>query len=199
MDYRVARILRVLIYILVALVIIALLVFAFNSLRKLITTNNSSSSSQATQPVNINDFKTTDSSMRFIADGPIEAAEEHETTTITISATQRVVEVVKGYAQAPVLSKAYPNNQAGYDAFIDALNSANFTAVRTSTSTNRNGACPLSNRYSYQILVAGSYKQDTWSASCGSKLGTFGGSVSTTQSLFKAQIPDYSQVVSSVQ
>lgn len=199
MDYRVARILRILILILVALVVIALLVVAFNALRNVFKGTTSSSTGSTTQAINLNDFKTNGSSMRFIMDGPIEAPETHETTIITVSASQSILEVVKGYTQAPVLSQAFANNQASYNAFIDALSTAGFTSVKESNSTNRGGACPLGNRYSYQILVSGALKQDTWSASCGSKQGTFGGSVNTTQQLFRAQIPNYSKLVSSVQ
>jgi hypothetical protein len=199
MDYRVARILRILIYILIALVILALLVVAFNALRRVFSGTSATSTTTTAQVIHLNDYKTNGSSVRFVMDGPIEAPEQHETTTITISATQSVLEVVKGYSQAPVLSQAFPNNQASYNAFLDALSSAGFTNVKESTTTNRGGACPLGNRYSYQILLSGALKQDTWSASCGAKQGTFGGSVSTTQQLFRLQIPSYSKLVSSVQ
>lgn len=196
MDYRLARFLRVVIIIFGAILILVLLWAAFNGIK------NTFKGSKAEPPktISLQDYQTNDSVMRYVIDGPTEAQETHEKTVVSISAKQRVVEVYIGYEKPPVLSQAFANNQAGYDAFLAALNSAGFTLVKDAQSgASRAGSCALGNRYSYQVVAAnGSLSQDTWGNSCASKQGTFAGNASQVRQLFQLQIPEYNTIVSSV-
>ena len=198
MDYRVARIIRWLIYILVGLLVILLLFVAYRGIMNAF--KESSTSTTPTQAVNLNDYKTNGAQLKFITDGPIVASENHYQYVITISATQRTVDVIKGYGQAPVTSKSFGNNQASYDAFIAAVNSAGFANTKTAPSgATLEGQCSLGDKYSYQIVSGGSMPLNSWNTSCDTGGGTFNGRTSLTQELFQTQIPNDYDIVGSVQ
>jgi hypothetical protein len=60
------------------------------------------------------------------------------------------------------------------------------------------GQCPLGFRYILDLNDGSDDLSRLWASSCGSKVGTSGGSITTLQALFQAQIPNYSQLVSQV-
>lgn len=197
MDYRVARILRVLIYVLVGLLCLLVLYVGFKGLQR---TLRPATTQEAPKTIKLADYATNGSQMRYVIAGPVVANQNFRQTTISVSATQAVVEVTKGYEQPPVLSRAFANNQTAFNAFISALNVNGFTNVKTAPEgASRTGSCSLGNKFSYQVYVNGSYAQDTWNTSCDSRQGTFAGSTSVVQQLFQAQIPDYAAIVGSVQ
>lgn len=197
MDYRVARVVRYIIYALVGLLLILLLIAAFNGIKNAFKQSNSSQSTAA-QPVNFGELQKSGATVQYVIEGAINAPENHRQVTIAVSPTQRTVEVEEGYDVAPVQSKTYPNSQASYDAFMSALNTAGYSGVKEPTSgVSRTGSCPFGNKYSFQIISGGTLVQDTWNNSCGQKQGTFSGSYSTVDKLFKNQIPNYSDVTTS--
>jgi hypothetical protein len=159
-----------------------------------------SKAADAPKSVNLNDYKTNGAQMRYVITGPVVANQNFRQTTIIVSSTQAVVEVTKGYQSAPTLSQAFANNQTAFDAFISALNVNGFTSTKAADSgVSRIGSCSTSNKFSYQIYANGSYVQDTWNNSCNVRQGTFAGSSSAVGLLFQAQIPNYNNIVSSVQ
>jgi hypothetical protein len=197
MDYRVARVLRVVIYLLLGLIVIGLLFVALNGIRNVLRQGNAPK--DAPKELKLADYSNNGSKVRYITNGTIQAPVNQQTITITVSQSQSVVEIFRGSSQTPILSQAYANNQASYESFLSALASAGYTKVQESSTTNRLGACPLGNRFSYQVIAAnGSLPQDTWNTSCSSKQGTFAGNTSLTRQLFQLQIPNYSTVVNSV-
>ena len=197
MDYRVARLLRVLIYILVGLLCLLVLYVGFKGLQR---TLRPAATQEAPKTIKLADFATNGSQMRYVITGPVVANQNFRETTISVSATQAVVEVKRGYEQPPTLSRAFANNQTAFNAFIAALGVNGFTNTKVAPAgANRLGSCSLASKFSYQVYVNGGFVQDSWNTSCDTKQGTFAGSTSVVQQLFQAQIPDYAAIVGSVQ
>lgn len=194
MDYRVARILRFGIFIILFIILLALFYFGIRAIGNGLKSNPT----QAQQPLKLTDFTNNGSQVRLINDGPIVAAEDHIVITVSVNATQRTIEVSKGYNQAPTTIQSFANNEAGYSSFLSALNSAGFTLTKPAPVTvSRTGSCPLGNRFSYQLVPTnGSLRIDSWNNSCGNLQGTINGKSSLIRTLFQRQIPDYSSIVS---
>lgn len=198
MDYRVARIIRWIIYVIVGILLILLLFAAYRGIKNAF--KESAATDAPTQAINLNEYATNGAQLKYITDGPIVASENHFQYVITISATQRTVDVIKGYNQAPTLSKSFSNNQASYNAFLAAINSAGFANTKAAPNgATLAGQCALGNKYSYQIVSGGSMPLNSWNTSCDTGGGTFNGRTSLTQELFQAQIPNYFDIVGSVQ
>jgi hypothetical protein len=198
MDYRLARFLRIVIYILLGLLCLFILYVGYRGIKN--TIKSSTSSTEPAKPAKLSDSQTNGAQMRYVITGPVVANQNFRKTTIIVSASQAVVEVAKGYESAPSLSQAFANNQTAYNTFLSALNVAGFTSTKAAISgASREGSCALGNKYSYQIYVNGAFTQDTWNTSCDSRTGTFNGATSRVQTLFQAQIPNYNSIVSSVQ
>lgn len=196
MDYRLARILRYIIFFIVGLLCLLILYFGFKGIQHVL---KPSASKEAAKAVNLYDYQNNGAQIRYIITGPVVANQNFRKIVISVSATQAVVEVTIGYDQAPVLSQAFANNQVAYDTFIAALNVAGYTNIKTAPSgANRQGSCSVSDKFSYQIFANNNYAQDSWNTACDPNQGTFAGQSSLTQQLFQAQIPNYSQIVSTV-
>lgn len=195
MDYRLARILRFAIFILLFVVVLLLLYFGIRAI------GNGLRSDQATAPqqIKLAEFATNGSKVRLINDGPIVAAENRIVITVSITQSQRTIDISPGYNQAPTVSQSFSNNDASYSSFLSALNTAGFTQTKTALSNvSRTGSCPLGSRFSYQLIPANkSLRLDSWNNSCSNNQGTIAGNSSLIRSLFQKQIPDYSSIVSS--
>lgn len=148
--------------------------------------------------INLNDYSENENaSVQYTVAGPINANEDHRQIRITISASSRQIDVIKGY-QGELLSRnTYSNNSEAYADFLEALRRANFTKERRIADNISPAAiCPVGNRSFYQIIENSEDKMNLWTASCVG--GTFGGNISLTNQLFQLQIPDYSKITSGV-
>ncbi len=128
--------------------------------------------------------------------GKVVGEEQHRSIRITISHTNRILEVLRGYEFAVDKNQTFSNNDAAYDVFLHALDNAGFIRERNFTPRDERGVCPLGNQFIYELKDSTDIK--LWSTSCNSKEGTFAGQAKLIQDLFKAQIPDYSKLVSGV-
>ena len=197
MDYRVARLLRFFIYILVGLLCLLVLYVGFKGLQH---TLRPATSKEAPKVVNLSNYTTNGSQMRYVVTGPVVFIQNFRKTTIIVSSNQTVIEITKGYESAPTLSQAFASNQTAFNTFLSALNVNGFTNTKAAVpGASREGSCATSNKFSYQIYANGSFVQDTWNNSCNVRQGTFAGSTSAIGLLFQAQIPNYNTIVASVQ
>lgn len=136
-----------------------------------------------------------DTVMQYTIDGPINARENHRSIRFSIGPNSRSVEVIRGYGNEVIDSQTLGNDRQSYLAFLEALEGANFTNQRGG-SEEPEGACPTTRRYLYQIVEDGETVMNLWSGDC--TRGTFGGSASTTQELFQAQLPDFFEITRDV-
>jgi hypothetical protein len=198
MENRLAPMLRVVIFILIGLVILALIFAGFSLLKSMVTNNKQEAAN--TQQIKLEEFAKSGTKVTLINSGEIVAPENHITITVSVASGSRSMSVIRGYNQPPIATKNYPNNLESYTSFLSALSSAGYTSSQTANpSVSRSGSCPLGNRYSYQAFDASAkLVLDLWNNDCDSDQGTAAGDTSLIQELFELQIPDYDDVLDSV-
>lgn len=143
--------------------------------------------------ITLNDYLTKDDvQVRLTIIGPVTAPEKHVEQTFTVSSSSRDLSVAKAYNTTPAYTNTYDNNQAAFNDFMKALQTAGFTAGAATTSkTTEVGNCPVGTRAVYELISGGTNVFRTWSSSCGS--GTFQGSASAIKNLFQVQFPDFNR------
>lgn len=143
----------------------------------------------------LNTAASSESNFQFTQDGPIVAEEDHYSIQISINKSNRTVRVIRGYQGQVVANSSFGNNEEAFSDFLSALDRAGYTSVNRSRYQSEAGLCPLGNRF---VFESDQFDQDfrTWTTSCREN-GTFGGNFSTISTLFRDQIPDYNQFISS--
>lgn len=146
------------------------------------------------------DYADTNATVSFTTDGIVNGDDMHRSIRITISANQRQLDVLQGYNPRVISSKTFVNNQEAYSVFLKSIANVGFLAKSKNTSlpANSAGLCPLGFRYIYVLNEDGNELSNLWSSTCGSKSGTSAAITSTLNTLFKYQIPNYSNLVSAV-
>jgi hypothetical protein len=134
----------------------------------------------------------------FTTQGRIVGDDQFQSIRITVSRSERKIEVLNGYTGRVESSKTFVNNEAAFDTFLRSLNLAGYTSTRQTKLADERGVCPRGYRYVYELQDANAPTQRTWSVSCTAKEGSFGGSAATVRRLFQDQITDYKQLVRDV-
>jgi len=175
-------------FILVIVLVIFLFTFVFHS---------SSPSKKVSAPPSLSTLANTDDVVQYTQDGVINADQDHRAIRITIGQAVSDVSIIQGYQGNVINSDQYPNNQAAYSAFLNALVLEDYTTKLKTSYVYNNAVCPLGQRFTFEIIDgSGNVLQNLWSTSCGA--GNFGGDLGNTQTLFTDQIPDYSVVTQNV-
>lgn len=185
------------------IVVIVLLVVGFNLIRNILspdTPREESCQEQRKEKVDLLGAPAADKQVRYTVNGPIVGKEQHRAVRITVDRNNRTVDVIEGYEGRVIKTQSTSNTQDAYQAFVDALNGANFTKEFKAQGRGiESQLCPLGQRYAYELGMGTSDAFRTWSNSCSADQGTFGGNRSVVQTLFQKQIPNYNQFVSGVQ
>lgn len=132
-------------------------------------------------------------SVRMTIRGRIIADEYFRSIRVTVSPNERIMTTYSGYLDSVVGSKTYPNSVKAYEQFVYALEKANFTKS-TKLSDDKNdlrGICAAGNVYEFEIMNKNNVIKRTWTSTCKGIAGSFKGGTGLTESLFIAQIPDY--------
>lgn len=125
--------------------------------------------------------------------GPITAQSTYNEVVISVGRDNVVYQQIQGYDNHVVNSQTFTNSEASYEAFLKALNTADFTKGNTNPKyASAQGYCPLGQRYTFNLIDNGQQKINFWSTSCGVK--TYGGNTSLTLALFQAQVPNYNDL-----
>jgi hypothetical protein len=136
------------------------------------------------------------STARFIVNGPVVAPEEQRSYTIEVSQGVVSMTVYKNFGQQVIDKKTYANNAASYNAFLNALSQEGVTERKDGTDEQDDyaelGVCANGRQYIVEIDTA----VRRWSTSCSSSQGTAGFNMSRVQTLYRNQVPDYSELVS---
>jgi len=133
--------------------------------------------------------------------GDINGEDIHRLVRITVGQYQRRLDVIAGYSGNIIQTNTFSNSGAAYSEFLYALRDGGFLLKKKNVSeaaANDKGKCPLGNLFAFELDDSGEELSYLWSSTCGKNAGTLGGSSSLLQSLFKAQITDYSKLVSGV-
>lgn len=161
---------------------------------------DSSAPQPVTQQTTLTDYINGNAVVRVTMDGKIIAKEQHRAVRITVGRTSRTVEVLRGYDATVEQTKQYDNDIAAFSAFLAALQKSGYaTEKQKVTQKDERGACPQGSRFIYELIDNNDEVLRTWSTSCSSSEGTFGGKGEIVRQLFQAQIPDYSTVIKGVQ
>lgn len=129
--------------------------------------------------------------------GRLVGEDERRAIRISISATERRVDVLGGYNETVVSTKSFANTQAAYDNLLSGLSRAGFMSEKSSTIEDPRGVCPTGKRYEYKVTSDFKDVSSLWSNSC-DKTGTLAGSRKQITTLFEAQIPEYDDHVKGV-
>ena len=140
----------------------------------------------------LDSYASTDAEVRLTIDGPINAEQNHRQAQITVGRNSAVLNVIQGYNGTVVNQQNFANTEAGYSAFLHALELVGFTRGDTSNSGLKTeaGHCPLGRRYIFEIIQGGKAIERFWATSCNGP-HTYLGNVLTTIELFQVQIPTY--------
>lgn len=124
---------------------------------------------------------------------------ERRSVRISITPSERRIEILNGYNNVVERSTAFPNTSAGYKEFAAALEHNGYPKTRKTSVTDVAGVCATGNQYLYVAQTTGDEKPiNTWSTSCSTAEGTFGGKATAIRSLFQAQIPEYNRQLDGV-
>lgn len=157
-----------------------------------------------TTPVNalkpLDDYAQTDATVSFTTDGIVNADELHRAIRITVSANQMELDVTQGYNPRVIQSKTFVNNEEAYTVFLKAIANSGFVAKnkKSRSSADPAGQCPLGFRYILNLNQDGDDLSNLWSSSCGTAVGNSAGLITTIQTLFQYQIPNYQSLTDQV-
>ncbi len=135
-----------------------------------------------------------DSSVSWTKKGKIVANEDFYAVRVTVTSSQRTIEVLKGYNETLVRRETYPNNKEAYSVLLKALDNLGYSKTKDATYSEAEGACPTGYRYLYKLESSMETPVDSWSTSCSTRDGTFDGTASTVRRLFQEQISDFNEI-----
>jgi hypothetical protein len=148
----------------------------------------------------LGDYAETNATVSFTTDGMVNADELHRSIRITVSTNQMQLDVLQGYNPRVITSKTFVNNQEAFTVFLRSIANSGFVAKlkNSKAPADERGQCPLGFRYIMTLNDGSDDLSRLWASTCGSKIGTSGGAVTTLQNLFQAQIPNYQTLVNRV-
>ena len=186
-------------YILVLLVITAIFFGGIFLLVRLISGVGDDTPKEQTssQTQTVKKLSTDAQSVTYTVYGKVVAEEDRRAIRITISDSERKLEVLQGYDENVLKSERLSNKHSSFEALLLALETAKFTTRDTSIKTDDRSLCPLGSRFVYETKYDDSNIR-SWLTSCTANSASFKGDKSMVDTLFKAQIPKYSEVTNGV-
>lgn len=150
----------------------------------------------AAKIMKLTDYADKNSMVSVTTIGTLVGEENRREIRVTVTPTERRLEVLSGYEEAVMSSQSFPNTQTAYANFLSALSDLGFTSSHKNTTDPR-GVCPTGNRYIYDLSEGGDHLSNLWQVNCDIP-GTFAGHGTTTRQLFQQQIPGYDKLVQGV-
>ncbi len=183
---------------------LAILVIAFLAIvgtAVLIGRGNSDSGAVRARVTKIADYDSKDSSsVSWTQQGRLVGEDKRRAIRVTVTRSKRTIEVLAGYPERVESNTELPNSTEAFAAFTRALDNAGFGRERTVRLADERGVCPLGSRFIYRLTDSGQEIMRTWSDSCRTSDGSFGGgkTASLISQLFREQITDYDKFISGV-
>ena len=153
---------------------------------------------KTTQVQKVNKLSSDGQSVSYTVYGRLVGEEDRRALRITITGSERKLEVLQGYDESVLKSDSFSNKSSAFNEFLSALENAGFTRRDTVIKTDDRGLCPLGNRYVFETQFNDNSKIRTFSTSCSAKNVSFKGERSTIDTIFKAQIPNYSGLTTNI-
>jgi hypothetical protein len=146
----------------------------------------------------LQNYSATNAQVSMTTDGEINGQDIHRQIVITVDQYARTLQITKGYNGQVISTKTFDNNETAYNVFLTSIKNAGFlVANKKANGLSDKGQCPLGFRNIFELNDGGDQLSRLWSSTCG-KNGTLGGNSSLLQSLFKAQITNYDELVADV-
>jgi hypothetical protein len=164
----------------------------------LIASRGPAPTQQGKKAVVLSEYADKDAKVVLTTQGKIVGEEDFRTVRISVTRTERVVEVLDGYEETFEKRNTYQNSEAAYSTFIKALDKAGFSREKKTDIKDETGVCPLGRRYQYDLKEGTEATLHLWSTSCSQSQGSFGGNSSLVRELFESQIPDYDKFIAGV-
>lgn len=196
--------------ILLAIVIIIVAIAGLVALGRLLLTGSTSSSSTSSEQqttetliatTQANLLKTdANRSVSLTVRGPIVADEDFRSYRITISPSSRNFDAFSGYLDKATSQQSLTNNIAAYSQFVNALDKAQLAKAEpvNKADTDLLGICATGKVYEFNLLEDGKSTALFWTSTCSGSTGNLSANVTQLSSLFYAQIPDGSNIESSL-
>lgn len=158
-------------------------------------------SNRAPAPKELHEYAFDGSSeVSLTARGKINGDDIHRRIVITVARDFRQIDIIQGYEGNVIQTQRFENNSDAYQEFLYAIQRAGFVRKKSGIEgelANPLGRCPTGKLYTFQHEADSEELSNLWSASC-DEMGTFAGNSSLLQTLFKAQITNYSKITSGV-
>lgn len=130
--------------------------------------------------------------------GALVGEDQRKAVRIIVTPTSRTIQLLTEYEERVDRSEELTNTQTAFDTFVRALDQMNFGKERTVKQPDERAMCPFGSRFIYN-LDGSDTKLRSWSDSCTSADGTFGGSNTNAgdiRRLFQDQITGYNKFIS---
>lgn len=182
----------------IILIAVAVLFFGLVSLGiRSLTKNDKPNKPATSQTEKQKDFAKDTRSVVFTEQGKLVGEENRRAVRITITATERRIEILQGYDQTVIKSQTTPNKQNAYDTFLIALSDAGFGRYNKDISADERGTCPNGKRFIYEAQFKDDSKYRAWASSCKGG-GSFEGNNGLVRTIFENQIPELRTFMSGV-
>lgn len=173
------------------LAVIAFIILVFVLIFSL--TGRQSNTAGSNANTQLSDYAATTKTVRLTIGGVIRADSTYHEYQITIGQNRATMNVFTGFQGDVAATKSYDNNQAAYRNFLFALQRAGFDKGDAKAKVGDvTGACPTGDRYIMEVWYGSDQLQHYWTTSCNG--GNFKGNLNQVLTLFRWQIPDYSQL-----
>lgn len=189
---------RRLIIFLTVIVGFILLVMIISRIGSSVKKSNTNKKNTTSKVIDVTKYVNNNSKVVLTLGGRINGDDAHRAVRITVDSASRTAEIIQGYQGNVINTQTAVNNPDAYEQFIYAIATSGFSKERKTTQTDDRGACPLGQRYVYEIFENDNSVMRRWSTSCGA-IGTMGGRQSQINELFKRQITDYSTFTRNIQ
>lgn len=190
--------------IILVIAVIGFAIWALVSIGRAVFSGGDDSSQPTASPVNSGKQAltntTADRSVRMTVRGPLVAAENMHSYTITISPDARNMTTYKGYLGEQVDNQQLTNDAQAYEQFVYALDHANLmegTPLSGGANDTR-GICATGNIYEFEVLQGANSIQKLWTSTCQGSQGSLKASRPQVSNLFRLQIPNFSQLAAKI-
>ena len=198
--YRNTRITRILPALFIAIIVILAVTVLVSLAQNIFSGSGSSRTETVDVPREALLSTDADRSVRMVVRGPIVADEEFNSYRINIAPDRRSLTTFQGYLDRVLEREQLGNNVAAYEAFVFALDRANFTNSRTldETRDDTRGVCASGNVYEFFILKGDETIQRLWTTTCRGVDGSLRANIDIVERLFTDQIPESRDIIRSI-
>jgi len=187
----------------IIIVIIALVIAAIVSIGRAVFNsgdgNDSEQTSQVDQDREALLNTSTGRSVQMTVRGPIVAEENFTSYRVSVSNSERSMNVYKGYIEEQTNAKTLGNNTQAYEQFVYALDKANMSKGKGNADDSKlkdiRGICARGYVYEFSVLSGGNEVRSLWTSTCDGSKGSLDASKDQLAQLFLAQIPESNELV----